>query len=105
MQSAFLIFFTLFWSGIVLTFDGLTLHNLFKQAAATRYLSVTGTVTHSEVKSHKGSKGGISYEPVINYRYDVGWQSFTGKRIRYNSTSSSSWPVADSIVDEHPAGS
>src|SRR5208282_3296468 len=102
MQSAFLIFFTLFWSGIVLTFDGFTLHNLFKQAAAANYLRVAGTVTRSEVKSHQGSKGGISYEPVINYRYEVGGQSFIGKRMRYNSISSSSRAAADGVVDEHP---
>lgn len=105
MQGAFLIIFTLFWSAFVLTFDGFMIHNLFKQAAAADYLSVTGKVTYSEVRIHHGSKGGISYEPVVDYRYEVSGQSFAGNRIRYNSVSSSSQAAAYSLVDEHPAGS
>jgi protein-S-isoprenylcysteine O-methyltransferase Ste14 len=105
MNAAFLTIFTVFWSGLVLTFDGFIVHELFKQAESVHYQFVTGAVTHSEVRIHHSSKGGTSYEPVIHYRYEVGGQAFTGARLRYNSVSSSSHVTASSMVDEHPADS
>ncbi len=105
MQGAFLILFTLFYSVTVLAFDGLMVNNLFKQFESSGYPSVTGTVTRSLVQIHHSSKGGVSYEPVINYHYSVSGQSFTGKKLRYNPISSSSQFAASSVVGEHPAGS
>jgi len=105
MSGAFLIIFTVFWSSLVLVFDGFMAHSLFKQVESSHYQFVTGTVIHSEVRIHHGSKGGTSYEPVIQYRYEVTGQAFTGARLRYNSVSSSSQFSAQSKVDEHPPGS
>jgi hypothetical protein len=105
IQGGFLIIFTLFWSCFVLAFDGFMGHTIFKQAESVDYPQVTGTVTHCEIQTHHGSKGGTSYEPVINYRYAVDGHSFTGIRLRYNSVSSSNYGAASSLVDEHPAGS
>jgi hypothetical protein len=103
MQYAFLTIFALFWSAIVLMFDGLMGHNMFKQFESRHYAVTAGKVIHSEVKTHRGSKGGTSYEAVINYRFELGGQSFFGSRLRYNKGSSSSL-TANSIVDVRPVG-
>ncbi len=66
MQYAFLVIFALFWSTFVLFFDGFTARSTFRQFQSRNYLVTTGKVTHSEVKTHRGSKGSPSYEPVIN---------------------------------------
>jgi hypothetical protein len=89
----------------VLAFDGFMVHTIFKQAESVDYPQVTGTVTHCEIRTHHGSKGGTSYEPFIKYRYAVGGHPFTGTRLRYNSVSSSNYGAASSLVDEHPVGS
>ncbi len=103
MQSGFLVLFTLFWSAGVLFFDGFMAKSFFKQYESGHYPAVTGTVTHSEVKSHRGSKGGTTYQAVIHYRFEVDGQTFTGARLRYNPASSDS-ASARSLVDDHPAG-
>jgi len=104
MQTAFMVFFTLFWSAGVLFFDGLMAHGIFKQLESRHYLVAAGKVTHSEVKSHHGSKGGTTYEAVINYRFEVGGQMFTGARLRYSAGSSSDSTAARNLVDAHPEG-
>jgi len=103
MQSAFLVFFTLFWSAGVLFFDGVIAEGFFKQFKSRHYPAAAGQVAHSEVKSHRGSKGGTSYEAIINYRFEAGGRTFTGARLRYNSNFSDLASAA-SLVALHPAG-
>lgn len=104
MNGIFLIVFTLFWSILVSGFDGFMVYNGFKQFESRDYPLATGTVTHSEVTIHHGSKGGATYGVAINYRYEVGGQTFTGTRLRYNLPSYSGEAAARGIVDAHPAG-
>jgi uncharacterized protein DUF3592 len=104
MNGVFLVIFTLFWSLMVSAFDGLMVHNAFKQYESGDYPFVTGTITRSEVTVQHGSKGGISYGVNINYRYEVGGQTFTGTRLRYNNVSSSNESAANDIVNAHPVG-
>jgi hypothetical protein len=98
------LFFALFWSAIVLLFDGLMAHGIYKQLESQHYPSVTGTITHSEVTSHTGSKGGTSYTAVINYRFEIGGQTFEGNKLRFGMTTSSS-ESAHASVSAHPVGS
>jgi hypothetical protein len=104
MSGAFLFIFTLFWSGMVLTFDGFMAHGIYKQYESQHYPSVTGTITHSEVQSHRTSKGGTSYDAVINYRYEIGGQTFEGNKLRFGIKVSSS-ANAYAAVSAHPPGS
>jgi hypothetical protein len=104
MSGAFLVIFTLFWSGMVLLFDGSMGHGIYKQLESAHYPSVAGTITHSEVNSHRGSKGGISYSADIQFTYEVEGQKFNGDKIRYGM-SSSSYMSASAIVGVHPVGS
>lgn len=103
MQYAFLTIFALIWSTFVLGFDGLMARNMFKQFESRRYAVTTGKVTHSEVKSSRGSKGGTSYTAVIKYSYEVDGKGFTGTRFRYNQNSSDA-TYANDLVDARPAG-
>lgn len=104
MSGAFLLIFTLFWSGMVLLFDGFMAHGVYKQFESRNYASVTGTITHSEVKSHHSSKGGTSYNAVIEYKFEAGGQKFVGNKIRLGVTTSS-YANATAAVNTHPVGS
>jgi Protein of unknown function (DUF3592) len=104
MSGVFLFIFTLFWSGMVLMFDGLMLHGIYKQFESQNFPSVDGTITHSEVTSHRGSKGGTSYDAVINYRYEIGGQKFEGDKLRFGMKVSS-YESANASVSAHPVGS
>src|SRR5579862_7198723 len=83
MQTGFLVFFTLIWSAFILTFDGFIAQSLFKQFESRHYPAVVGKVSQSEVKSQRGSKGGITYQALITYQFEVGGQTFAGSRLRY----------------------
>jgi hypothetical protein len=103
MQGAFLVIFTLLWTAGVMFFNGFAARNIAKQYKSGSYPMAAGTVTHSEVQSHRGSKGGTSYTAVINYRFLVGEQAFAGSRLRYNVISGG-WSQANSLVAAHPTG-
>ena len=104
MSGVFLTIFTLFWTGMVLVFDGFMGHGIYKQYESTHYASVTGIIQRSEVTSHRGSKGGTSYSAEVEYKYEVAGQKFFGRKIRFGM-SSSSYASASVIVGEHPIGS
>ncbi|HEY2329635.1 MAG TPA: DUF3592 domain-containing protein [Verrucomicrobiae bacterium] len=104
MNGAFLFVFGLVWSGMVLMFDGIIAHGAYKQYESGHYPSVTGTITHSEIKTHHSSKGGTSYSAAMEYRYEVGGQKFTGEKVRFGMAVSSS-ANATATVNAHPVGS
>jgi hypothetical protein len=101
--GVFLCFFAVIWTGMVLMFDGFMGHGIYKQLESRAYPSVTGAITHSEVTSHRGSKGGTSYTAVIEYSYEVGDRKFAGNKIRFG-LASSSYASATAIVFAHPLG-
>jgi hypothetical protein len=104
MASFFLIFFTLFWSGFVLVFDGWTARNAWKQFESSHYARVVGKVAASQVKSHPGSKGGRTYTAEITYVYTAGTREFAGSRLRYDYPSSAGYADAFELVGAHPVG-
>lgn len=103
MTNFFMIFFTLLWSGLVLLLDGWVAWSTVKQYGSGQYPSVTGKITHSELITHRSSKGGISYSAEISYFYTVGTQPLAGNRLRFNSMSFGS-SEASAIVNAHPVG-
>ena len=103
MSGVFLIIFTLFWSGMVLMFDGIMTHGACQQFESRQYPSATGIITHSELKSHS-VKGGTSCSADIQYQFAVNGQNFTGNKIRFGVTSSSSHNAV-AVVNAHPVGS
>lgn len=105
MQGAFLIIFTLIFSGGTLMFDGLIGHGLFKQYQSAHWVRVDGTVTDSRIETHHGSKGGVSYSAVVTYKYVVDGRFFSNNRMRYGISSSGSYARAQETVNAHPSGS
>ncbi len=104
MSGVFLTLFTLFWSGLVLGFDGFMGHGIYKQFEAAHYPSAMGAITRSEVKSHRSSKGATSYNAVIEYSFAVGGRKFAGDKIRFG-LSSSTYATVWGLVNAHPVGS
>jgi hypothetical protein len=104
MQGVFLLFFSLFWSAGIVFLDGMVLHGIYQQIESRHYPAAAGQVTRSEVKTHRGSKGGPSYEAIVKYRFQVGGQSFTASRLRYGQNASD-YNSAASMVTAHPEGS
>lgn len=102
MTGGFLIFFTLFWSALVLSFDGAIAFKACKQFESGSFPSVTGTVTHSEVQQRTGSKGRTYYVAVVDYKYNVSGQAFWGDKLRFGMGQSAS---AYEIVGAHPVNS
>ncbi|MGA2246796.1 MAG: hypothetical protein ABSH48_17530 [Verrucomicrobiota bacterium] len=89
---------------MTLGFDGGMSRNTYKQFESGQYPCVTGKVTRSEVKSHRGSKGCVSYSAEITHLYTVGALKFSGSRLRFNTANSSSSAKAAGIVNANPVG-
>lgn len=67
------------------------------------FAPVAATVVLSSVEMHRGSKGGSSYSPVVEYRYQVAGAQYTSRKVLPVSVSASqSW--AKSVVAGYPAG-
>lgn len=99
----FMIIFGLFWSGMTLLFDGLTVVPAARQVLAQRFVTTEGTVLSSEVTHYDGDDG-TTYGVRITYSYNVGGREYTGDRFRYNTATSSDSAWAHRAVEEHPAG-
>jgi hypothetical protein len=102
MSGPFLIFITLFWSAIVLGFDGAMANKAYKQFESGSFPSVTGTVTHSEIETRTGSKGRTYYVGAVSYEYNIGGQTYWGNRLRFGAGQPG---PPDEIVNAHPARS
>jgi len=102
-NGVFLVFFAVIWTGMVLLFDGFMGHGLYQQYESQNFPSVTGTITHSEVTSHRGSKGGTSYTAVIEYSFAVGDRKLVGNKIRFG-LASASYASASALVGAYPVG-
>lgn len=100
----FLVLFGVFWTAIVGSMDAMFLDGIVRQALATDYPSVRGRVTHSEVTSHRGSKGGRIYRVKIEYGYRVGERDLQGQRFRYREVGSSDSQWAKAAVAAYPVG-
>jgi hypothetical protein len=101
----FLILFRLFWSSLVLLFDGFIFTSIVRQVRAEKFPSTVGQVVSSQVTRHRGSKGGTSYGVKIRYQYVVDDRAFQAGRYRYGQVSSSNRSWAKATVARFPPGS
>ena len=101
----FLIIFALFWSSLVLLFDGFICTSIVHQVRAEKFPSTAGQVVSSQVTRHRGSKGGTSYGVKIGYQYVVDDRTFQAGRYRYGQVSSSNRSWAQATVARFPPGS
>lgn len=103
MNGVFLFIFASFWSTLVLLFDGMAGHTLWKQFESSHYPFTTGVVTHSEMTVYHGRKS-TTYGIDIEYRYEVNGHSYYGSRFRYGATCSDQ-ASAMQAVNAHRVGS
>ncbi|HEX3998617.1 MAG TPA: DUF3592 domain-containing protein [Pirellulales bacterium] len=99
-----LLFFALFWSALTLTFDGFIASSMVRQIQATRYPKVSGRVTQSSVKSHRGSKGRMVYSANLKFAYQVAGKTYQGHQYRYGTWANSDGNAARQTVAAYPVG-
>lgn len=103
--------------GVVFVFTGLIffivgLINRGKVKKAQAWPVANGTVVSTEIKQHKstqktGSRGyrtTNTYEPVINYSYSAGGQTYSGKRLNYGGFQGAELAAQNKIA-QYPQGS
>ena len=90
----------------VLLVDGILLGIIFitrrKVAQASAWSAVMGTVTSSTLEWRRGSKGGSTAYPIVQYSYQVMGQAHQGNKIMPGPESGGSW--AHKVVERYPAG-
>jgi hypothetical protein len=99
-----LVIFGLLWTAIVGLFDAFIGREFYRQIRTLNFAETTGTITHSEVTRHRGSKGGTTYGVDIHYTYRVDGQTYQSENYRHGAfkTSGSRW--AYEAVERHPLG-
>lgn len=100
--TVFLLFFTVFWSGITLAFDFFIVKAIFQQIQALNYSTAIGTITSSEVETNSDGEG-TTYRPSIKYTYVVNNKRYEEDRYRYGQMSSGDHS-AHRIVASYPVG-
>jgi hypothetical protein len=107
MRGASVVFtslFAVFWTAFVLFADGAIFTNIWRQAESKRFPTTWGRVTHSEVTTRHGSKGGVTYGADIHYSYAVDGVSHEGDRLMFGQSSSSNRKWAQDNVKARPVG-
>ena len=77
---------------------------LMNQRRAESFPHTQGQILSSQVTTYKGSKGTVFYHASFQYRYEVGDQSYLGRRDRYDGYPNDQGSV-DALVSAHPQGS
>jgi hypothetical protein len=99
-----MIVFGLFWSGMTLLFDSLTVVPAVRQLRALSFPSVPGTIISSEIKSRDDGDGGTTTDVAMRYGFVVDDREYSGDRYRYGGFSSSDCGWAQGVVARYPAG-
>ena len=99
-----MLFFGLFWSAMVLLFDGFTVVPITRQVIALRFPSTDGVILSSEATQHEDNEDGTVFGVAFSYRYTVGGREYSGRRYRYQNASTSGSRWANRIVAANPPG-
>lgn len=95
--------FALFWTAIVMVFNGFIGYGIYQNYQAQSYLETTGVVTRSEVERSRTSDG-TSYRADIEYRYAIDGQTYTSDQHVYGEIGSSNYSWANKAVRKFPQG-
>ena len=82
---------------------GVGVRLLIKSLRSEHWPVTDGIVQSSEMKSHEGSKGGMTYSAEVTYSYQVAGTGYTGAKIAIGQMSSSS-EYARGVLDRYPVG-
>lgn len=95
--------FAVFWLGLMVHLNSLTLGNLARQIRSTSWPRHSAQILESKVREEESDES-KSYLPEIHYRYHspAGWVENDRVRYGFNFTTRA-W--AQGVVEAHPAGS
>ncbi|WP_460165388.1 DUF3592 domain-containing protein [Thermostilla marina] len=78
--------------------------NLWRAAACAGWIETAGTVISTEVREKQHS-GGVDYEPVVVYRYEVDGQAYESSRFAYSASPFNRTKAeAEQIAAKYPPG-
>lgn len=103
MQGALALTWLVTFTGLMMFFNGITLHNLLQQSRSRDYQTVTGTVTRSETRPRRNSEVEVFHEPFFKYQYEVAGQSFTADKLRFTDAPRAASVKAE-IIPRQPVG-
>jgi hypothetical protein len=83
-------------------FMGILISTQRKMKAVQGWSSTLGTVTNSFLERRRSSKGGSTSYPVVHYSYQVGGQSYQGRKVAPGMEVGGTG--AGSVVGRYPAG-
>ncbi|WP_419190984.1 DUF3592 domain-containing protein [Saltatorellus ferox] len=99
-----LVFFALFWNGIVWTFDAVIGYQLYRvQDARSRYEEVEARVVSSSVRANHSSDGS-TYAPSIEFLYEFDGMTFRSDRHAFLSIATSDRGFATAACERFPVG-
>lgn len=88
------------------TIAGFGVRTVLQARESGSWPSVPGIIRTSTVTTQRGSKGGVSYKPVVTYSYSVDGAEYTGDLIAYGlKGSSASRSFAQYYDNKYPEGS
>ena len=102
--GVFLGCFGLFWTTLVLIFDGVAGYSVVNQWRALSFSTAPGVITSSKVTDHSDSDG-TTHGVDIRYHYQVDEREYEGNRYRYGAGSSSDSAWAWDAVAKFSEGS
>lgn len=101
LQSILLLLLFFAIGAVIMFFGWRTVANA--QASAS-WPSVPGQVISSTVTRQSDSDGSVSFSPEVSYRYQVGSQSYQGRRIKFGENAYGFRARAQSVADRYPVG-
>ena len=102
--ARFFLIFALFWSLIVVLFDGFIAYAFINQIRSVSYVSVPGHIISSEITKGSDSEGGTTYGAKVVYEYEVAGRRHHSERVRFGQGSESSGRWAHATLKAFPAG-
>jgi hypothetical protein len=101
-MKKYIIGFLLLLAGPFFVWHGAS--DIITALSAKTWPTTQGFVESSDVTSKRGSKGRITYTPVVVYSYEIAGVKHTGDRVDYGDRGSSSMEKAISVVAKYPKG-
>lgn len=77
----------------------------WREFAPRHWPQVPGTVVASRIDVRRTAKGGVVYNPVVEYEYRYRDQDFRSSRRRPGNYTSGRRPAAEAVSARYPAGS
>ncbi len=101
--ARFFLIFALFWSGLVLLFDGFITRAFMNQLRSRSFATAPGHILSSEITTHDDSDG-TTYGARVVYEFAINGRRHQSDRVRYGQGSDSTGRWASETVAANPPG-